>query len=61
MAQNWLVNFIDRDGKTLKVKQVNCYEAHRAPAIAMAALKRIDAHGAEIIARDTYSIKVEDA
>jgi len=61
MAQNWLVNFIDKDGKTMAIKQINCYQAYRAPAIAVAAMKKRDPEGTELIVRNTHSIKIEDA
>lgn len=61
MAQNWLVHFIDKAGVTITVKQINCYQAYRAPGLAFTAMKKKNPEDAEIIARNTHSIRVEDA
>lgn len=61
MAQNWLVNFSDKQGGKMAVVQVNCYQATRAVSIAMRMLKARDPEKHEMVLRDCYSILVEDA
>jgi hypothetical protein len=61
MAQNWLVNFSDKDGNKMAVVQVNCYQAPRAVSIAMGMLKKRDPEKHELVLRQSFSILVEDA
>lgn len=61
MAQNWLVNFTDKQGVKIAVVQVNCYEAPRAVSIAMGMLKKRDPEKHERAMRDSHQILVEDA
>lgn len=61
MAQNWLVNFSDKDGNQIAVVQVNCYQAPRAVSIAMGMLKKRDPEKHELVLRQSFSILVEDA
>lgn len=61
MAQNWLVNFTDKQGNKMAVIQVNCYEAPRAVSIAMGILKKRDPSKHEMVMRNSHQILVEDA
>lgn len=61
MAQNWLVNFTDKQGNKMAVIQVNCYQAPRAVSIAMGMLKKRDLEKHELVMRDAHQILVEDA
>lgn len=61
MAQNWLVNFTDKQGNKMAVIQVNCYQAPRAVSIAMGILKKRDPVKHDLVMRDAHQILVEDA
>lgn len=61
MAQNWLVNFIDKQGNKMAVIQVNCYQAPRAVSIAMAILKKRNIETHDKVLNQSHSILVEDA
>lgn len=61
MAQNWLVNFIDKQGNKMAVIQVNCYQAPRAVSIAMDILKKRNIEKHDQVLNQSHSILVEDA
>lgn len=61
MAQNWLVNFIDKQGNKMAVIQVNCYQAPRAVSIAMGILKKRNIEKHDQVLNQSHSILVEDA
>lgn len=61
MAQNWLVNFMNKHDHKMAVIQVNCYHAPRAVSIAMGILKKRDPEMHDLVLRQSYSILVEDA
>jgi hypothetical protein len=61
MAQNWLVNFMDKHDNKMAVVQVNCYQAPRAVSIAMGMLKKRDPEKHDLVLNQSYSILVEEA